>query len=111
MLNHDQGPWKILGQMREKILQRVGSAGGNADGDHLGRLLRRLALAGVAIMGSGKGGDHLGYPGGSGHSYLLDQLFLNGVDIPRKGAVGLGDEIQGTERERLQGAGRTFGGV
>ena len=112
VLHHQEAAGEILRKLRKKILQRVGAAGGNADGDDFRRLARVAPenCAGLPLRRR-HGDDHLRRAGSGCDLDFQRQLGGDLLQAAGSGVLRLGDEIECAERQRFQRERRAFLGV
>src|SRR6266852_2181179 len=102
VLHDHDGGLKIRGNLRQDILERVGTAGGNSDGNDAARRKRRansFFLNRLIVDDSGRepaSGRALG------HFYFCDQLIGDFFEAARGGVFRFGNKIDSAEREGFE---------
>src|ERR1035441_4270026 len=102
------GSGKVSGQLRQHIFQCLGTAGGDADGDHLVRRCGRYRLF-FGLAGNSVQQARLQFA--LGRSLHLGNQFPGGFRHVGGGVFGLGYEVECTQPQRLHGDRGAFGAV
>jgi hypothetical protein len=116
-------PLTDIGQFGQHRFQGLGAAGGGADGHHavggVGHGARAGGLGGEHDIGgelrwrcqrAGGTGDHPAHVGPGGGAHGRDEVVTGILEELLYPALGLGDDGQGTRRQRIHGRGGTLFG-
>src|SRR6266702_73223 len=103
VLHNDESGLKIRRNLRQEKLQRVGTAGGNADGNHAARRQRgAMRFCRRHRLFANDGGRELAAGSAFCDLDFGDQLVGDLFEVSRGGIFGLGKKIDGAQGEGLE---------